>query len=95
MTSEPNDTPQAPAPTPRKRISSQERKARERASWIVLPHPQGSAPLDADQIDRYFKEQRAARFPEQAKQAQELAKQKAMRAHQRDLDEAKRIRQGT
>lgn len=53
--------------------NARERKAYLHSIAIVLPHPKGSPPLEADYIARYFVEQRAARFPEQAKQERERA----------------------
>jgi len=53
-----------------------------RSSAIFLPVPRGSEPMTTTQIDAYFAEQRAARYPEQAAQnAAHLAKRAARRAN--------------
>jgi hypothetical protein len=90
-----NETPEA-TPTAKTpdyyRVHTYEKRgpsARERKNYlhsisIVLPHPQGEQPLGADQIAKFFVEQRMARFPDQAKQAMELARKKVMARHNRE-----------
>jgi hypothetical protein len=63
--------------------------AGERAAYlqsisILLPHPQGKEPLSHAEIASYFTQQRASRFPEQHRMAQEIRTKKAMHQHERE-----------
>ena len=66
--------------------NNKEVKAYLRGNGIFLPHPEGSEPLQSGDIARFFAQQRMARFPDQAKQAGEIAQRNAMKAHLKEKD---------